>query len=89
MRLAKTGYHATKILQMIYSFSAVEWMDLALCYSSADSIVNKAMQMSFDGASVDVHYCSTMAPLQISFSLITACNRVMNHIDFSSSCWFP
>lgn len=34
---------------------------LALCYSSADSIVNKEMQMSNDGASVDVHYCSTIA----------------------------
>ncbi|RWW77763.1 hypothetical protein BHE74_00014046 [Ensete ventricosum] len=61
---AKSNSSVPSGLSMWVFISNIKVHLLLLQILSADSIVNKEMQMSYDRGAVGVHYCSTMASLQ-------------------------
>ncbi|RZR79101.1 hypothetical protein BHM03_00004702 [Ensete ventricosum] len=61
---AKSNSSVPSGLSMWRFISNIKVHLLLLQILSADSIVNKEMQMSYDRGAVGVHYCSTMASLQ-------------------------
>ncbi|RRT66155.1 hypothetical protein B296_00031763 [Ensete ventricosum] len=73
----KSNSSAPSGLPMWRFISNIKVHLLLLQILSADSIVNKEMQMSYDRGAVGVHYCSTMASFAELSPSITACNQLL------------